>query len=310
MKKLLFGLVVIALLLVSMKVATHVYRYDFHAWAVTTEAEKAGLVAKTGELDGATFAYFEAGQPEQPSVIMIHGFGATKENWLRFAAPFQPHYHVVALDLAAHGESAVDLVPSYHVVEQAAFVVRVMDKLGIAKATLIGNSMGGAIAAAVGALHPERVSRLVLISPAGFQDVASELDQQVAQGRNPLIANSPEEFVDLVDFATSRPPYIPDAILQVQGEKAAARAALNAQIFEHLQQDRRSPLNQQFSNIKAPMLILWGEEDRAINVGNLAAWQAALPQAQTQVYSGIGHVAMIEIPKQSAQDALAFLARP
>jgi pimeloyl-ACP methyl ester carboxylesterase len=307
MKKLLGLLLVGAILVAGLKLGSHVYRYEFYDWAVATEAKKAGLVEKTEQLDGLGFSYFEAGSADRPTVLMIHGFGASKENWLRFAAPFQPDYRVIALDLAGHGRSDPGLVPGFSAVDQARFVVRVMDRLGIDKAALVGNSMGGAISGLVGALFPQRVTHLILIGPAGFQSIESELDIRIAQGGNPLIVQTPEEFEQLIEFVSSQPPFIPAALKLVQGEKAAARAPLNARIFAALQEDRKNDVGRHMASIQAPTLILWGKEDRAINVANLATWQQHVPHVKTHVFEGIGHIPMIEIPVQSARHALDFL---
>lgn len=311
LKKIVIGIVLVVVVLAGLSALSHQYRQEFFAWAIEAETKKAGLQEKRGQLDGHQFFYFEGGNLSAPTLVLLHGFTANKESWLRFAGHLTADYHIIALDLAGHGKSDAELVPSFSVAEQAKLVGRITEKLGLQKFAVVGNSMGGAIASLTAAMFPERVTHVVLISPAGVHTVPAEFDAVLAKGQNPLIAKTPEQFSDVIEFVMAQPPFIPSAIKFVQGEKAAARAALNEKIFADIQHNRKVGFHNEIAQVKAPTLIMWGALDRAIHVDNLKGYVALIPHAKSHVFENIGHLAMIEVPEESARLTREFLqAKP
>lgn len=312
LKKILIGVGVIVVLLVGLNLLSYQYRQELFDLAIASEMDKAGLEEKSGVLDGHPFSYLEGGNQSGPTLVLLHGFSASKENWLRFAGYLTNDYRIIALDLAGHGKSAQELVPSFSVFEQARLVGRITEQLGVDKFAVVGNSMGGAISSLAAFLFPDRVTHVVMISPAGVHTRPAELDEQIEKhGHNPLIAKTPEEFAEVVDFVMSRPPFIPEALILAQGERAAQRLELNEKIFKAIREDNSLGLQDEIAGVKAPTLILWGAEDRAIHVENLKGYLDLIPHAQSHVFEGIGHLAMIEVPEESALLTREFLqAKP
>lgn len=103
-----------------------------------------------------------AGEP----VLLIHGLGATKGSFLPTIAALAPSFRTIALDLPGFGDSYKPLSAPYHSAYFARAIVDVLDALGIERAHLIGNGLGGRVAIEVGLRHPERVGRLVLLAPS------------------------------------------------------------------------------------------------------------------------------------------------
>ena len=312
MKKLLISTSLIIFAIVSFHFISDHYRYEFYNWAIDFEASKAQLEPKTGsyrlENIQQKFAYLEGPvSAGQEHIIMLHGFGATKENWLRFSIPLFKQYHLIALDLLGHGENKRDFSQSYTVENQVAYVRQVALSLGLKKFHLVGNSMGGAISSLYSATFPEQVLSATLISPAGVHDIPSKMDELLAEGTNPLIALNTDSFEDLLDFVMEQAPFIPAAITHVEAEKAASRVEINQKIFKDLHSGLQKGLDTKLKNIKAPVLIIWGDHDRAINVANIDKYAALIPNAQKQVLKNIGHMAMIEVPEISANMMLDFL---
>lgn len=312
MKKVLIALVMIALVSVSFQVIGNHYRYEIREWAIDYEAEKSRLVAKFGLFGNESFAYLEGPKVDgQETIIMLHGFGASKENWLRFAGYFSDQYHVIALDLAGHGENKPDISGAYRIANQMEFVKAVSQSLGLQKFHLVGNSMGGGISSLYAATYPDQVLSAVLISPAGVHDVPSLMEEALAKkdGSNPLIAKSEEEFMQLLDFVMEQPPYIPGPILRVEAERAVSRLEINQLIFKQIRSDLEIGIETKLKQIQAPVLIIWGDQDRAIHVDNIEKYATLVPNATKLVLEGIGHVAMVEAPQVSADAMLAFLQK-
>lgn len=310
MKKL--GIIAATLIVVALigSVVSDHYRHDLYAAAMEFEASNAQLNYQSANSGGSDFAYLEGPRQEgQESVIMLHGFSANKYNWLRFAKYLSGDYHVVALDLLGHGDNETDLNRSYSIVEQVEFVRQVAAELGIKRFHLVGNSMGGAISSLYAATHPEQVISATLISPAGVHDIPSEMDKLLEEGKNPLIATTLDEFAQVIDFVMEEKPYIPGPVAKVEAEKSVARVEINRKIFSDLRKDLELGMESRFQNIKAPVLIIWGDQDRAINVENIDKYAQLIPNATKVVYEGIGHLAMIEVPERSATTMLDFIQK-
>ncbi|MFT7372682.1 MAG: abhydrolase domain-containing protein 6 [Oleiphilaceae bacterium] len=312
MKKLLLSFGLIIAFAASFHFVSNHYRYAFYDWAIDFEASKAELVAKTSSYKLAQgqqdFAYLESPKrADQESIIMLHGFSASKENWLRFSSHLYQQYHLIALDLLGHGGNKQDFSQSYSVESQVEYVHQVALKLGIDKFHLVGNSMGGAIASFYAATHPQQVLSATLISPAGVHDIPSKMDELLEEGINPLIALNEDDFVNVVDFVMEEPPFIPAAILRVEAEKAASRTKINQRIFEDLHADIKKGFEVKLKQIQAPVLIIWGDQDRAINAANIDKYAALIPNAKKLVLKDIGHLAMIEVPEVSALAIVEFL---
>lgn len=310
MKKVIIISVILILSAISIQVAGHHYRYELHEMAVDFETSQAGLVAKTGQMGSDSFAYLEGPKVEgQESIIMLHGFGGSKENWLRFSGFFTDQYHVIALDLSGHGDNKRDMEKSYSVFDQVEHVKQVAKSLGIDQFHLVGNSMGGAISSLYASMYPEQVLKVILISPAGVHDAPSEIDEALKNGadKNPLIAKSEEEFDDLLDFVMEVRPFIPGPVFKVEAEKAVSRIDINERIFKFIRADFENGMKDKLKQIKAPVLMIWGDQDRAINIDNMKEYAALVPNASTLALEGIGHLAMVEVPEVSANAMLEFI---
>ncbi|MFT6121706.1 MAG: pimeloyl-ACP methyl ester carboxylesterase [Oleiphilaceae bacterium] len=311
MKKLLLCFGFIIAVIASFHLVSNHYRYEFYDWAIDFEASKAELVSKTsryplvhGQQD---FTYFESPKRAgQESIIMLHGFSASKENWLRFSSHLYQKYHIIALDLLGHGANKQDFSQSYSVESQVEYVRQVALKLGLDKFHLVGNSMGGAISSLYAATHPQHVLSATLISPAGVHDIPSKMDELLEEGINPLIALNEDDFVNVVNFVMEEPPFIPAAIIRVEAEKAASRTKINQRIFEDLHADIKKGFEVKLKQIQAPVLIIWGDQDRAINAANIDKYAALIPNAKKRVLKDIGHLAMIEAPEVTALAVLDF----
>lgn len=328
MKKLIVVLSVIAMCLLGFDAVTNQYRAEFRAWAIETEAEKGGLNHHVVKIDAQDAFYYD-NQAKGPVVVMLHGFSGSKTNWLRLAQSMggdisvddtsteatldatsdvtPDKYRIIAPDLLGHGENQQDLMASYHIADQVVFVNKLMSALKVESFHLVGNSMGGAISSLYAARHPDQVLSVTLISPAGVHDAPSEMDEIIAKGSNPLIAETEAEFYGILNFVMEKKPFIPDSIARAEAERAVARADINKKIFKDIRSDLELGLDKEFEKIKAPTLIIWGANDRVINAANIDKYAQLIAGAKKAIFPEIGHVAMIEDPQHTAQVMGDFL---
>lgn len=134
-------------------------------WGVATERKIAGLSLKHATLSEGSIAYLEGGKGTP--ILLLHGFGADKDNWVRMAKHLTKKYRVIAPDLPGFGESFKRAELDYDVTSQVARLSEFADKLGLTQFHIGGNSMGGYIAANYAVTCPEHIECLWLLNPFG-----------------------------------------------------------------------------------------------------------------------------------------------
>jgi abhydrolase domain-containing protein 6 len=304
MKKLLIA---ISLLLTGIGATLYLSPTALLASVQFTERQLAGLSLKQVQVGEFNLPYYEGGPKDAPTILMIHGFGADKDNWLRFAKPLTATYHVIALDLPGFGDSSKPDT-SYDVGTQTERLAAFSKQLGLHKVHLIGNSMGGHIAALYAARYPEQVLSVALLDNAGITSPKkSEMFQRIERGEaNPLLVNNAADFSKMLSFVFVAQPLIPEALKQHFAEQAIANQPLNEKIFSQLR-ERYIPLEPELGKIQAPTLLLWGDQDRVLDVSSIEVMQPLLKQPTVVIMKDCGHAPMIERPDETAAHYQAFL---
>ncbi len=263
------------------------------------------------EVAGVRLHVRDSGPRDAPVLVMLHGFGSSLHTWEPWADSLQRDYRVVRFDLPGSGFSSTDPTGDYRDARSMQVLNALLDTLHIARATLIGNSMGGRIAWSYAAAHPDRVARLVLISPDGFASPGFEYgkpaDVPVTMTLmryvlpKPLLTMSLEPaYADPKSMTASLATRYYDLML-VPG----ARAAMLDRMHQTVLVDPVPLLR----TIRAPTLLLWGEQDQMIPFANAADYLKALPNATLVPLPGLGHLPFEEAPVRSLAPLRAFLDR-
>jgi len=275
-------------------------------WARESERKAAGLQEKSLRVGDHEIVYLEGGQGEP--ILMVHGFAANKDNWTRFAKFITPAYHVVALDLPGFGDGACLENASYGTVDQAKRLDQLANAIGIKKFHIIGNSMGGHIAARYTVMFPEKVFTLGLLDAGGVRaPLPSEMAKRLSKGEpNPLVAGSVDEFDRLIEFVFLKPPEIPKFAKKLLVEEALRHKASNERIFKQISAETGA-LEPDLPKIKARTLVLWGDHDRVLDVSCVQVFEKGLKNSTTVIMKDCGHLPMIERPQEAAEHYLAFL---
>jgi len=168
--------------------------------------------------------------------------------------------------------------------------------------------MGGAISALYTATYPEDIRTATLLDPGGVYDHRSPFINEVEKGNNPLIVKSPEDFDILMSYAAEKRPYIPSMFKEILVERSMKKIAINEKVFLDIRGDHDYDFKEALKTIKDPVLVIWGKEDRVIDVKNAAAFKELIPNSQEILLDGIGHLPMIEIPEKSAKMMSDFMA--
>jgi pimeloyl-ACP methyl ester carboxylesterase len=263
---------------------------------------------------GERLTCFEAGAAgaAAPVLLLVHGLGHwTQAAWDPIVPFLDPAWRVVAFDLPGFGSS--DKPDARY---DAAFFARALDRIAAelpARFALAGHSLGGALAARYAAAHPERVTRLALIAPAGFLRVASVV--YAVLGSPPaqwLLQRRPSRgFIDRIlndSVVDSRviPPAIRERAFALSQDPALRRsfARVYAAAMREFADSQR--IAAQLRAWTGPTLILWGREDRYIPARGLADTMAVYPTAASIVFDGAGHVVMADKPAECGAALRAF----
>lgn len=274
--------------------------------ALDHERRLAGLARGEAELPGGLrYVYLEGGKGEP--LLLLHGFGANKDNFARVAKHLTPHYRVIIPDHIGFGESAKPPQADYAPRAQAERLRALMRKLGIASLHLGGNSMGGHIALTYAASYPKEVQSLWLLSAAGVWSAPpSEMRRRIAEtGGNPMIVKNEEEFARLVSVVTYVPLPVPRRFLDVVAQERIRNHDLESRIFKQLAEDS---VEQRIRGLAIPALVVWGAQDRVLHPGSAGILHRLLTRSEVILMPGVGHLPMLEQPGKSASDYLRFRA--
>lgn len=252
---------------------------------------------------------------EGPTVVLLHGLGATKLSYLPLLPALAGQYRVVVPDLPGHGESSkprADYTPGYF----AGVVEELLDEVGAGRVALIGNSMGGRVALEVAARTPDRVSSLVLLDPAVaglpfpmYTRLLRMLPTGVGRVPLPLrkrlvMRGIRQLFADPQLMASAAYLAGADEFIRIY-RFGRARVALLAAL-RGLMADTDS-FWERVEDVEAPTLILWGREDGLVPVRLGRRLASAMRDAELVVLPGVGHVPQFEAPETTRKLVTEFL---
>jgi abhydrolase domain-containing protein 6 len=273
---------------------------------IQIERNRAGLEAKTLEIKGIRVAYLEGGSGEP--LLLIHGSGDDKDNWLWVSKYLTKHFRVIALDLPGFGESGKPPERRYTAQDQAENIKAFTRALGLRNFHLGGHSLGGKISAVYAAKNPTEVKSLWLLAPAGvYSAQPSEMQKLIGKGFViPIFGRTVREFDQLLFFTMNKPPYIPSPVKEVLIERAADDHELHNKIYREVSQEAFR-LEDIAEDLTMPTRIVWGDQDRILHCSGAEILEDLLPTSSALILKGIGHAPMIENPKLVAEDYAAFI---
>jgi pimeloyl-ACP methyl ester carboxylesterase len=241
------------------------------------------------------------------AMVFVHGLAGSWQNWLENLPHFAAAGHrVIAFDLPGFGASEMP-AERISIPEYGGFVDALLDRLGVGPAVMVGNSMGGFIAAEVAIQYPARVERLVLVSAAGLTVEYQRNERALAAlrygqrvlmawagfvgARSEALARRPRVRRMLMDVVVHRADRLPAPLVAEQVRGSGTPGFVDA-----LDALTDYPIRARLRDIACPTLVVWGAKDRLVPARDADEFEQLIPDVRKVVWPETGHMAMLERP--------------
>jgi pimeloyl-ACP methyl ester carboxylesterase len=273
-------------------------------WAAPMRAQTAAAGQPTDRtvlVFGQMIHYYDVGNG--PVVVLLHGLGSRKDDWMPVIEPLSQKFRLVIPDQIGFGRSDKPLL-DYNVQTYVDFLSEMLRQLRVERASLVGESLGGWIAALYaaelsGGAHLVPVQKLVLVDAAGLK-----LDRPVPD-LNPSSLAAMRTMMEAVFYDTSW--LTEDALRKVFTDKLATKDSYTVRSFLSNPALGAERLDDKLGSIKAPTLVLWGKEDKLLPISLGERYAAGIVGAKIMSFEKCGHVPPVEKTEEFLGAVTAFL---
>ena len=247
-------------------------------------------------------------------IVLLHGTSASLHTWDGWVDGLKSTRRLIRLDLPGYGLTGPFPDHNYQSEHYATFMHAFLDKLGIERCVLVGNSFGGQIAIITALARPARVERLVLIDASGYPLAPKSIPLGFLIARIPLLNQitlhaMPRGLVeDSVRSVYGDPALVTPALVDRYFELALREGNRQA-LVERMKQVSTDVITKRMAEVKVPTLILWGGRDRLIPVAAVERFSADIVGSRHVIFDDLGHVPHEEDPVRTLAAAMSFLNR-
>ena len=261
------------------------------------------------DVDGLKVYYKETGPQGAPALLLLHGFGSSLQAWDDWSLKLEQKYRLIRLDLPGFGLTGASPANDYSEEKDLAILTHFVDKLGLEKFSVVGHSMGGKMAWSLAASQPERVQALVLMAPDGFpetKDIGTK-PYEVPAIMGLIKYVLPKYLVrKSIEPAFSDADALNDALVNRYFDMLRAPGVRGA-ILERSNQTIYTDPVPRLKAIKAPTLLIWGEQDQMIPSTNAQIYANVLSNSTTVLVPKLGHLLQEEQPEKGLAAVMQFL---
>lgn len=262
------------------------------------------------DVDGLRIHYRETGSGSP--LVMLHGTGPGASGWSNFqltVPAFAGDHRVIVPDLPRYGKSSKVAIRGPRLTLLSGIIARFMDQVGAERADFIGNSMGGQVAMKLAIDQPARVRRLVAIGSPPLR--ASSMSPSPAEGIRMIegyykgSGPSPEKMRAIVQALVYDQRFATEEVIQARYEASVDPEAIAANAGPPWEKEN---LEGQLERLQAPVLLIWGQDDRFAHLDIALRMVRELVNARLLVFSRCGHWAQVEHAAEFNSAVRSFLA--
>ncbi len=248
---------------------------------------------------GTKLHYRDSGPKTAPALVFLHGFGSSLHTWETWSTVLDKDFRVIRLDLPGFGLSGENAERDFSDAHDLAVIMGLLDTLQVHKASFIGNSLGGKLAWQIASAYPERVDKLVLISPDGYASEGFEYNKQPDPSfmLSAMVWTLPKPVLKMSLLpAYADPNSLTSSMLDRYHDLMCApgvRKSIATRVHQTILKDPQPMLN----NIRADTLLIWGERDAMIPVANADDYIHAIATSRLVILPNIGHLPQEEQPQ-------------
>lgn len=279
--------------------------------AAELEARYANGASRFMVIDGVRFHYRDEGSG--PVVVLFHANFSNLIDWDPWVEALKDHYRVVRVDMTSHGLTGPDPTGDYSLERTLALTERFIDALGIRKATLGGTSLGGTIAIHYTAAHPDRVERLILLSPGSLEGKEKTSRGGVPKAAYVLKYILPRALPKFMLTSGFGPPAKPPEELIDRWYDLWMREGQREAQLDRLSQYQAGDIEGLVRSIRVPVLLLWGEANTTAKFPQSVEFRKLLKDAPSLTfisYPGVGHMAVEQAGAAIGRDVRHWLDTP
>ncbi len=303
MKKVLIGLLAVV---VAMVVGYFAFPEKVAGYMIDAARSQAGLTKKEIKIDDHNIVYLEGGKGQ--TILLLHGYTGDKDNWIKLAPYLAKDYHVIIPDIPGYGESSMIEKASYDLSNQMSRLHKFAQALELKKFHIAGNSMGGFFAGSYAVRYPDEIISVGLFNAGGVTSLEkSVVMKMIDKGENPLVLKDSKDMPRLMALVFVNSPSLPYPL-----KKVFTKNALNNRKFYEKELKEIGPdflsLEKDLPKIKAPALILWGDQDKVLDVSSVPVFEKGLKNHKTVIIKDCGHLPMLEKPQETATQYIDFIS--
>lgn len=267
--------------------------------------------SKFVKIEGTRLHYRDSGDKNLPALVFLHGFGSSLHTWDAWSSALEKNYRVIRLDLPGFGLSGENDGNDFSDTHDLSVIIGLIDTLGVSKATFIGNSLGGKLAWQVASAYPNRVDKLVLISPDGFASEGFDYDKppspSLMLSAMTIVLPKPLLKMSLAP-AYADPKTLTAPLLDRYFDLMCAPGVRKSIVARFNQTVLKDPVPS-LKKIQADTLLMWGDGDAMIPIANASDYLKTIPKVQLQTLPKTGHLPQEEEPEKGLRILQEFLSK-
>ena len=264
------------------------------------------------ELDGMRVHYRINGDTGE-TIVLLHGTAASLHTWEAWTDELSKYYRVVSFDMPGFGITGPEPNGVYTRERYLKFIDDMLVKLNVDSCYMAGHSFGGYMTWSYAVAHPEKVKKIAILNSSGYprgdQPTPISFKLQKMQWMKPVLTHlTPKSLVrrgvevvyyDDSKITEERVQRYMDLLLR-EGNRGGLMGKTQQITYDYVEEIKQ---------VKCPTLIMWGDDDRLVNVEAAPKFHADIPNSELLIYENMGHVPMEEIPERSVADFIAFLRK-